>query len=413
MTGNDEADRRGAFSAYVLLFATLYAGFGVMSPFLPALLQARGLRPEDIGLALALSTIVRLVTGPVAGRVADRLGALRSVFAASATAAAVCGLGFLSAHGFFQAVAVSILYAAMLAPLTSTADALALSAAGPPTGNRRHFEYGWVRGAGSAAFIGGALLAGQAIAGVGFDLIVWVSSAFLAAAAGAAAFVSTMQSAAPAGSDAKVDASLRDLLRIREFRLLIVIAALVLGSHAMHDTFAIIRWEAAGISPPTASVLWSESVAAEIAVFVVVGPRVLDRFGPVFAMTVAALAGILRWSVMACTADVTAMVLAEPLHGLSFALRHLACMRLHRALGSREPRGHCPGDLRHRRHRRHHGDGDTSVRDIVRPIRGKRLLGHGYALRVRPPLHRRPQPNDERPKDGSCRLKPAVDHRPR
>jgi MFS family permease len=92
---NDEAGRRGVFPAYVLLFATLYAGLGVMSPFLPALLQARGLRPEDIGLALALSTIVRFVTGPVAGRVADRLGALRSVFAASATAAALCGLGFL------------------------------------------------------------------------------------------------------------------------------------------------------------------------------------------------------------------------------------------------------------------------------------------------------------------------------
>jgi PPP family 3-phenylpropionic acid transporter len=328
MIANDEAGRRGAFPAYVLLFATLYAGFGVMSPFLPALLQARGLRLEDIGLALALSTIVRLVTGPVAGRVADRLGALRSVFAASATAAAICGLGLLSAHGFFQVVAVSVLYAAMLAPLTTTADALALSAAGPPTGKQRHFEYGWVRGAGSAAFIGGTLVAGQAIAGFGFDVIVWVGSAFLAAAAGAAALVSTVQSAAPAKSDAEVEASLRDLLRIREFRLLIVIAALVLGSHAMHDAFAVIRWEAAGISPGTASVLWSESVAAEIAVFVVAGPRVLDRFGPVFAMTVAALAGILRWSVMACTADVTTMALAEPLHGLSFALLHLACMRL-------------------------------------------------------------------------------------
>jgi PPP family 3-phenylpropionic acid transporter len=328
MTANDQAGRRGVFLAYVLLFATLYAGFGVMSPFLPPLLQARGLRPEDIGLALALSTVVRLVSGPVAGRVADRLGALRSVFAASATAAAICGLGFVSAHGVFHVVAVSILYAAMLAPLTTIADALALSAAGPSIGSRHHFEYGWVRGAGSAAFIGGALAAGQAIAGFGFDLIAWVSSALLAAAAGAATIVSTVQSSALAKSDAKVDGSLGGLLRIREFRLLIVIAALILGSHAMHDAFAIIRWEAAGISPPTASLLWSESVAAEIAVFVVVGPRVLDRFGPIFAMTVAALAGILRWSVMAYTADVIAMALAEPLHGLSFALLHLACMRL-------------------------------------------------------------------------------------
>ena len=39
-----------------------------------------------------------------------------------------------------------------------------------------------------------------------------------------------------------------------------------------------------------------------------------------------------RWSAMACTADVTAMAIAEPLYGLSFALLHLACMRLIRHL---------------------------------------------------------------------------------
>jgi PPP family 3-phenylpropionic acid transporter len=201
-------------------------------------------------------------------------------------AAAICGLGLLSAHGFFQVVAASILYAAMLAPLTTIADALALSAAGPPTGRQRHFEYGWVRGAGSAAFIGGTLVAGQAIAGVGFDLIVWVSSASLAAAAGAAALVSTVQSTVPP----KADPSLRGLLRIREFRLLIVIAALVLGSHAMHDAVAVIRWEAAGISAadgerPVVGI----GCGRDRGVFRA-GPWVLDRFGPIFAMTVAALA---------------------------------------------------------------------------------------------------------------------------
>ena len=38
----------------------------------------------------------------------------------------------------------------------------------------------------------------------------------------------------------------------------------------MHDAFAVIRWSAAGISPVTASLLWSESVAAEVLVFFVI-----------------------------------------------------------------------------------------------------------------------------------------------
>jgi hypothetical protein len=84
MTANDEAGRRGVFPAYVLLFATLYAGFGVMSPFLPALLQARGLRPEGIGLALVAeyrrSICVRTGRRPrrrSAWRIAQRLRGLR------------------------------------------------------------------------------------------------------------------------------------------------------------------------------------------------------------------------------------------------------------------------------------------------------------------------------------------------
>jgi hypothetical protein len=45
-----------------LLYAALYAGFGMVSPFLPTLLQAHGLTPDEFGLALALSTVVRLVS---------------------------------------------------------------------------------------------------------------------------------------------------------------------------------------------------------------------------------------------------------------------------------------------------------------------------------------------------------------
>src|SRR5262249_2786697 len=40
--------------------------------------------------------------------------------------------------------------------------------------------------------------------------------------------------------------SVISLLRLREFRYVVLIAALVLGSHAMHDAFAMIRWGTGG-----------------------------------------------------------------------------------------------------------------------------------------------------------------------
>jgi PPP family 3-phenylpropionic acid transporter len=124
----------------------------------------------------------------------------------------------------------------------------------------------------------------------------------------------------------------RVLIRMPLFRRVILVVALVFGSHAMHDAFAMIRWGAAGIGPPTASVLWSESVAAEVVVFFVLGPRLLDRLGTAGAAALAAGAGAVRWIVMAQTTDVAALALVQPLHGLTFALLHLACMRLMAAI---------------------------------------------------------------------------------
>ncbi|MBO0737631.1 MAG: hypothetical protein J2P48_13835 [Alphaproteobacteria bacterium] len=42
-----------ALARSLLLYAALYAGFGVLSPYLPSLLKARGLHPEAIALVLA------------------------------------------------------------------------------------------------------------------------------------------------------------------------------------------------------------------------------------------------------------------------------------------------------------------------------------------------------------------------
>ena len=119
-----------------------------------------------------------------------------------------------------------------------------------------------------------------------------------------------------------------DLLRMPAFRRLVLIAALILGSHAMHDSFAMIRWNAAGIGAGVGSILWSESVAAEVVVFLALGPFLLRHIRPETAMGISAIAAVLRWTVMAQTADVAALALVEPLHGLSFALLHLSCMRV-------------------------------------------------------------------------------------
>ena len=317
-----------ALHRFVTLYALMYAAFGASSPFLPAFFQEQGLKPEQLGILFGLGTAIRLVSGPLCGRLADRTQALRALLAWCAALAAVVAFGLLSAHGFSALVIISVVHAAALAPITTLADALALGAAVSRDGNTR-FQYGWVRGSGSAMFIIGTMVSGQVVGAWGLGSIIGLHGALLIAAAGAA-----MLTPRPGCQEVLVIATaarpsgIAELLRMPRFRRVMLVSALVLGSHAMHDTFAVVRWSAADITPTMASALWSESVAAEVVVFFIIGPSLVQRLGSAGAIALAAGAGVLRWVVMAWTANVMALVLVQPLHGLTFATLHLACMHV-------------------------------------------------------------------------------------
>ena len=317
----------GPLPRFIFFYAFLYAAFGAASPFLPAFFAERGLSPEQIGVVLAASTAVRLISGPTAGRIADLFHAVRLVLCVCTAAAAIAALCYFPAHSFWLLLVVAVVHSAMLAPLTTNADALTLAASMKSHG-RKGFEYGWVRGAGSAAFIIGALIAGQAVGETDISAVIGIHALALAVAVAAALILPDALKQAADRPTAVEAAGLRVLLRSKVFVRLVLIAGLVLGSHAMHDSFAVIRWRAGGIDAGLASLLWSEAVAAEVVIFLLFGPQLVDRLGPAGALALACSAGIVRWVIMGLTASVAAMVIIQPLHGFTFALLHLACMRL-------------------------------------------------------------------------------------
>jgi MFS transporter, PPP family, 3-phenylpropionic acid transporter len=309
----------GSFDRFLLLYGTLFAAFGVASPFLPALLHERGLGPSEIGAVLAAGTAVRLITGPVTSRLADRLSKHQQILTLFLVMAAVVAFGYSLPAGYAIFLIVSVAHASVLAPIMPIADAMTLAAA------PGRFQYGWVRGGASAAFVVGAVGAGQIVQATSFGGIIWMNGTLLALAAVAALCLHRNALDRPA---APRHANVRALIAAPGFMPLMALAALVMSSHALHDGFEVLRWEDGGIGPGAAGLLWSEGVMAEVVVFVVVGPTLLRWLGPAGSAALAASAGIVRWSVTAVTACLPAMVLVEPLHGLTFALLHLACMQM-------------------------------------------------------------------------------------
>ncbi|GAB6841756.1 PPP family 3-phenylpropionic acid transporter [Methylorubrum rhodinum] len=308
----------GSIGRAVALYAALYGGYGALSPFLPATLASRGFEASQIGTLLAAAMLVRLVAGPPTGRFADRHAAVRGVLALGLAASGGLTLALLGSGSVAVLVVLVLIQAAASAALSPLADALVLSV------RNGGAAYGRIRGAGSAAFIVTTVLTGWLVSRLGDGAGLAVCAVLFGAAA-----LTTLRFA-PTSSSVTGGAAggFRALLAIGVFRRLVLAAALVIGAHAMHDAFAVIAWTGAGIGTGAAGLLWAEAVAVEVFVFLWLGPRLLERIGPARALELAALAGALRWAVQAQTTWLPALVAIQALHGLTFALLHLACLRI-------------------------------------------------------------------------------------
>lgn len=316
--------RSSSFPFFALLYLALFAAFGSESPFFPSFLAGRGLTPGDIGTVLAAATVVRLSTGPVLGVVADRFGT-RLVLALAALGSGAIIFLYLGATGFWVLLAISMSHAVVIAPLNPLADALCVAAGSKDNA----FSYGWVRGIGSGGFIVGTMASGVLVAAYGLDSIIIAAAVLFILMA---VPVPWLPASAAAADNARVYTGIRELIAIPTFQRVLLVAALVIGSHAMSDTFAVIHWRAEGVSSTAVGLLWSEAVASEIVVFALVGPYALRRFGPGRCAVLAALAGVVRWTILSITDNVAALAATQLLHGLTFAMLHLACMQVIRSV---------------------------------------------------------------------------------
>src|SRR5580658_726614 len=181
-----------ALSGFLLLYGALFCAFGTESAYMPAFLLSHGLPVERIGLVLAAGTAVRVASGPAIGMLADRLRRSKQVLTVAAGLSGFVGWLYTIAFGFLPLLGVAMAHAVATASLAPLSDALAVAAAS----DGRGFPYGWVRGAGSAAFVFGTLLSGQLVDRFGLSCIIVTSSGLFIAMAFFATRVSSRQEGA-------------------------------------------------------------------------------------------------------------------------------------------------------------------------------------------------------------------------
>ncbi len=297
-------------------YAAAFAVIGASMPFWPLWLQSRGLSPEDIGLVIALSVIIKTISNPLIATVADRYGERKRLMVYLTLLATSVFSMFYWANDFWSLVAITLLFHSFWSPNMPLMESLTMQNV-----KLKALDYGQIRLWGSLTFIIGAWGMGQLLEIHPIDFVYWITLALLVLT-----FLSTLIL-----PDNRIEKSISTnspiqiVIKDRAFIVLVVATALIQSSHAVYYSFSTIHWKSVGYSEAVIGWLWAEGVVAEIFLFIC-GTRFIDRYGAVRLTALAGIAGLIRWLLLGSTHTIEVLIIAQFLHAFTFGAAHLGAI---------------------------------------------------------------------------------------
>ncbi|MGL6261257.1 3-phenylpropionate MFS transporter [Vibrio sp. WXL210] len=307
----------GWISQYFLGF---FFAYGVYLPFWALWFEDQGVSATDIGfligLGLATRCVANLVITPRVHRVEHLLPVLRWI---SFLALVAIGFHFFTGGSFWLMALATVLFNLCCGPAIPLSDAMANHYS-----RLKLLDYGRTRLWGSIAFIVGSTVVGFLVAGFGTEMILYTALSGIAAG-----WLLSMRNPSPMPTSLEKEASERPKITalLREWSVVkfLLLVALIQGSHAAYYGFSAIHWREAGHAENVIGYLWSLGVAAEVVIFAV-SKRWFANWSLRTLFAVAALGVMIRWGLTASTTHVEVLVLVQMLHGVTFAMAHIAAI---------------------------------------------------------------------------------------
>ncbi|EGQ7853525.1 3-phenylpropionate MFS transporter [Vibrio vulnificus] len=308
----------GWISQYFLGF---FFAYGVYLPFWSLWFKEQSVSSTDIGLlvgiGLATRCVANMVITPRIHKAEHIMPALRWL---SFAALIFVGFHFFTGGSFWLMALATVLFNLCCGPVVPLSDALANYYA-----RLKMLDYGRTRLWGSIAFIAGSTAVGYLISLYGTDMILYTALVGV--------FISLLLSMRSANvmpvtrsEHHSERPKLTQLLTDGPVVKFLLLAALIQGSHAAYYSFSAIYWQQAGHSEEIIGYLWSLGVVSEVAVFAL--SKRLFAGWSLRALFVAASIGVmLRWGITASTTLLLGLVLVQLLHGVTFAMAHIAAIQ--------------------------------------------------------------------------------------
>jgi MFS transporter, PPP family, 3-phenylpropionic acid transporter len=309
---------------YSLAYFSLFAIYGVASPYLQLLVRGLGYGPAAVGLFLGLFEVIG-IAGPLAiARIADATGRFKpSLFACAALTCLPLAPLVLLRGPAATALCLALL-ALGLRSMIPVMDAATMAM----SSSRPGWDYGRLRAMGSVGFVAVAL-ALQAIPGFdrsppgGIALWIGLVAAFFGLCliplpeSGRAGRRPSPAAPAPIGAPSPRARGVSGVFVLG----LLVIALGRLAMAPVSSFFSLylldeVKWDAVGG-------MWALAAFSEIPLMILSG-RIVSRIGPMRAIALSSAAIAIRLSIYALFPSPPGIVAAQLLHSLCFGLFHPA-----------------------------------------------------------------------------------------
>lgn len=302
-------------------FVGFFFAYGVYLPFWALWFEEQGVSPTDIGLLVGIGFATRclanMVLTPRIHKVEHLMPALRWLSLASIV---FIGFHFFTGGSFWLMALATVLFNLCCGPAVPLSDAMANYYS-----RLKMLDYGRTRLWGSIAFIAGSTVVGFLVAQFGSDMILYTALAGVIAA-----WVFSLRSTQPmpvtTSEENTERPKLTELLTEGPVIKFLLLMALIQGSHAAYYSFSSIYWKEAGYSEDIIGYLWSLGVVAEVAVFAL-SKRLFSGWTLRALFLLASVGVIVRWGMTASTTLLFALVLIQLLHGVTFAIAHIAAIQ--------------------------------------------------------------------------------------
>jgi len=295
---------------------------GVTLGFFPLHCSELGFSAIQIALVSAGSSLAMMVGGPMFSALAHHyIAPKRIVFWCSLTGCLLyIPLLFLTTFKTLFPV-----WLAFLLCYSGTSILVDIRAVRDAAAGRLRFER--ARLWGSVGFMVSLALVGIIVDIFGLQSIVWVGFTFACLLHACTYPIASRMPAVRGKIHAEAIAADPDRSFRRPLFIILIATALIWASHGAYYVYFSIYLKALGWSGKEISLAWNIGVLAEITFFIYFD-RLARRFSLMQIFVTSGLLTVVRWWVLAITADPLMLVLIQVLHAASFAAIYLSSIRL-------------------------------------------------------------------------------------